>query len=63
VVAIVALFFIGALASEPYINRDVSAIQGIDQFVVIRQGSQYNARFSLVDDNLGTAAADVKVRF
>jgi hypothetical protein len=63
VVVIVALFFIAALASGPYINKDVEAIQGIDQFVVLEQGSQYVARFSLVDAQMGPAAADVNVNF
>lgn len=63
VVVVVGLFFIAALASGPYVNKDVSAIQGISQFVVLEQGSQYIARFSLVDTDMGPAAADVNVRF
>lgn len=63
VVVIVGLFFAVVAFSGPYVNHDVDAITGIDDFVVLNQGSNYMARFSLVDDNFAPAAADVNVTF
>lgn len=61
-VAIVLIFLIG-LGSQPYVNTNVEAITGVDKFVVLDQGSQYMARFSLVDNDFAAAADDVKVHF
>lgn len=59
---VVILFLLVIAGSGPYVNKDVTAISGIGNFVVLEQGSQYVARFSLVDAEMGPAAADVNVK-
>lgn len=64
VVAIVALFFIAAIASGPYVNANVNEIAGIKNFVVIHEsGDLYTARFSLVDNELGAAADNAYLHY
>ena len=63
VIGFIGILFLAALLSGPYVNHDVEAINGIDNFVVLEQGSQYIARFSLVDTDFAPAASDVNVHF
>jgi hypothetical protein len=63
VVAVVAIIVIAGLASTPYINRDVNSIAGVSQFVVLKDGSLYKARFSLVDQDNYVSASDANVKF
>jgi hypothetical protein len=63
VVVVIGLFALAAIASTPYFNRDVNSIMGVTQFVVIKDGSLYKARFSLVDKDGVAAASDAVVGF
>ena len=51
------------MASVPYVNTNVQEIAGINQFIAIKDGSMYNFRFSLVDNDNAYAASNANVSF
>jgi hypothetical protein len=61
VVGFAMLILLGIGLSTPYINRDVEAINGLTNFVVLHDGTLYKARFTLVDNEGYVAASDGKV--
>ena len=61
VVGFAVIILLGLGLSAPYINRDVEAINGLTNFVVLHGGTLYKARFTLVDNEGYVAANDGKV--
>jgi hypothetical protein len=59
IIAVVASF----LAPGSVYKTDPNKITGITQFFVIKDGSLYRSRFSLIDSNNGIATSDAKVSF
>jgi hypothetical protein len=62
---IIVLIVIGAMYFEPdvVLKTDPNKITGISQFVVLKDGSLYKVRFSLVDQNNAYVTSDAHIHF